>query len=155
MKTLKEILLMCIVCSFILLGCKKDCDDHNECVVKNENLKMGGNQEVPANESGATGTLKVVYDKCNNMLEFTVTWKNLTGNPAGAHIHGPAAKGVNASVKYNFSALIPKTTSGTYTNSVKVDGVALSENDLLNGMYYVNIHTPNFPGGEIRGQIEF
>jgi hypothetical protein len=36
-----------------------------------------------------------------------------------------------------------------------VDGVAVREEDLLNGMYYINIHTATYPGGEIRGQIVF
>ena len=153
MKTSKRILLFCIVCSFILFGCKKNCD--NPCVVKKENLKMSGKQEVPARESNASGNITISYNKCENILKYTVTWKNLTGAPVGAHIHGPAARGVNASIKHDFAALIPKTTSGTFTNEVKVDGIAIVEDSLLQGLYYINIHTPKFPGGEIRGQLEF
>lgn len=63
--------------------------------------------------------------------------------------------GVNASVKYDFSAAIPKVTSGTFTDTVLLDNVALIKASLLQDMYYVNIHTATYPGGEIRGQIDF
>ncbi len=139
--------------TFLLVSCKKDCD--NQCVVKKDKLELSGQQEVPLNKSGASGKMAVTFDRCSNMLKFNVTWKDLTGAPVGAHIHGPASKGVNASVKVDLSALIPKTASGTFKHEVKVDGVALTEDNLMNGLYYINIHTAQYPGGEIRGQIEF
>lgn len=153
MKTSKTILFSSVVFSFILMACQKDCD--NQCVVKKNNLEMSSNQEVPTNKSMASGKISITYDKCSNMLKYTITWKNLSGAPVGAHIHGPASRGVNASVKHDFAALIPKTPSGTFTNEVKVDGVAIVEESLLLGMYYINIHTAQYPGGEIRGQLEF
>lgn len=153
MKTSKTILFSSIVFSFILMACQKDCA--NQCVVKKNNLEMSSNQEVPTNKSMASGKISITYDKCSNMLKYTITWKNLTGAPVAAHIHGPAPRGVNASVKHDFAALIPKTPSGTFTNEVKVDGVAIVEESLLLGMYYINIHTAQYPGGEIRGQLEF
>ena len=52
--------------------------------------------------------------------------------------------------RYQFTA-----TSGSFTDSVKVDGSAIKEDSLLSGLYYINIHTPKNPGGEIRGQITF
>jgi hypothetical protein len=36
-----------------------------------------------------------------------------------------------------------------------VDGVKIKETELLNGLYYFNIHNILHPAGEIRGQIEF
>jgi hypothetical protein len=101
------------------------------------------------------GKLNVSFDTCNNLLRFTITWMELSGNPVGAHIHGIASMGVNASVKYDFSAAIPKVTSGTFTDTVLLDNVALIKASLLQDMYYVNIHTATYPGGEIRGQIDF
>ena len=95
------------------------------------------------------------YNKKTKVLTYKVLWVDLTGNPVGSHIHGEAAKGVNASIKHDFTALIPKATSGTYKGAVVVDEVAIKQAGLLSGLYYVNIHTATFPGGEIRGQIEF
>lgn len=152
MKNFKHIFVLIAICSVSLFSCKKHDQD---CVKKNHGLPMSGAQEVPARETAATGKIKVSYNKCDKMLTFTVDWKNLTADPVGSHIHGTAAKGVNAPVQYNFTSLIPKATSGTFTNSVMVDGITIKEDSLLAGFYYLNIHTPKFPGGEIRGQIEF
>jgi hypothetical protein len=153
MKISKKILLLVAICSLALFACKKDCKDR--CVITKSGLPMSGDQEVPVRQTNAYGKIKISYNKCENILEYTVSWNDLTGLPVGAHIHGTASRGVNAPIKHDFAALIPKATSGTFTNSVKVDGIAIKEDSLLAGFYYINIHTPKFPGGEIRGQIEF
>ena len=155
MKTFKDIFLFLAICSITLFACKKHCKDDDDCVkVKNE-VALTGAQEVPPKETDAHGTVNISYNKCDKILKYTISWMNLTGEPIGSHIHGPAPRGVNASIKHDFTALIPKVTSGTFTNSVTVDGIAIKEDSLLAGYYYFNIHTPKFPGGEIRGQIEF
>ncbi len=155
MKTLKNLFLFLAVCSLTLFACKKDCEDDDNCVKIKNGIPITGAQEVPPKETNAYGTANVSYNKCNKILKYTISWNNLTGEPVGSHIHGTALRGVNAPVVHAFTDLIPKTTSGTFTNSVMVDGIAIKEDSLLAGFYYFNIHTPKFPGGEIRGQIEF
>lgn len=153
MKTFKHFFVVAVICSLTLFACKKDCNDH--CIIIKKGLPMNGSQEVPAKKTAASGKLDVSYDRCEKKLTFTISWKHLTGEPVGSHIHGTAPKGVNAPVKYNFTNLIPKATSGTFTNTVMVDGMAIKEDSLLAGFYYINIHTPSNPAGEIRAQIEF
>ncbi len=157
MKTFNNIFLFVAICSFTLFGCKKQhCkDDDDNCVKIKNGIALTGAQEVPPKETDAHGTAKISYNKCDKVLTYTISWTHLTGEPIGSHIHGTAPKGVNAPIKHDFTTLIPKTTSGTFTNSVNVDGIAIKEDSLLAGYYYFNIHTPKFPGGEIRGQIEF
>lgn len=145
--------LMTMITAFV--ACDKDDDDKNDNIVAKSGLAITGAQEVPAKTSSATGTLDVSYDKSTKMLSFTVNFQSLTGNPSGAHIHGTAARGSNAGIKYDFHSIFPVATSGKFINTVLVDGVKLKEDSLLAGFYYVNIHTPTNPGGEIRGQIEF
>jgi len=116
-------------------------------------LPLSGLQEVPQRETRGSGNMKITYNKCTKELTYEVSWKNLSGNIQGSHIHGTAAKGVNAGVKHDFTALISKTTAGDFTNTIKIDGIAIKEDSLLKGFYYFNLHTPKFPGGEIRGQI--
>lgn len=116
---------------------------------------MSASQEVPVNTSKGTGTLDVWYNKTSHSLKYTVNWSGLTDKPTMAHIHGPAAKGVNAGVRHDLTGVLVKEKAGSFTDSVTVDGNAIKEDSLLNGFYYINIHTPKNPGGEIRGQIEF
>ena len=153
MKHFKPIFLLVAFCSFALLSCKKDCLDH--CTVTKKDIRLDGRQEVPARDTRAKGKAEVTYNKCDKTLTYSISWSNLTGVPTGAHIHGPAPRGQNASIKHDFFNLIPKTSSGTFTNSVKLDDTAIKEDSLLGGYYYFNFHSAKFPGGEIRGQIEF
>lgn len=159
MKALKTLLLI-LVASSLLTACHKiDLKDLLDKGPKHEisrsGLEVSGSQEVPARTTPATGKLDVTYNKKTKVLTYKVTWNNLTAVPTGSHIHGEAPRGVSTGIKHDFTALLPKAVSGTLTNSVLVDEVAIKEAGLLSGLYYINIHTPTFPGGEIRGQIEF
>ena len=118
-------------------------------------IALGADQEVPVNDSKATGSADISYNKGTQMLTYKVTYSGLTGKPTMAHIHGTALKGANAGVKQDLSGILVKETSGSFTDSVKVDGAKIKEDSLLSGFYYINIHTPKNPGGEIRGQITF
>lgn len=156
MRKFKHILVSTVISSFVFLSActKEDCEDDKNVYTK-KGLDLSGSQEVPVRDTKAYGKADVSYDKKTKMLKYDIAWFNLTGNPTGAHIHGTAPRGVNAAIKHDFFSLIPKTVSGTFSNSVMVDGVAIKEDSLLLGFYYFNIHTPTYPGGEIRGQIEF
>ena len=162
MKALKSIVVL-FVLSSVFAGCEKWKDlihpekekEKEKTVYAAANLPMSGLQEVPQRETLASGTFDANYDKTTKLLKYTVRWNQLTGTPTGSHIHGVAARGVNAGIKHDFFAAFPKTVSGTFSNSVMVDGVAIKEDSLLLGFYYFNIHSGQFPGGEIRGQIEF
>ena len=161
MKSLKTLAVF-VVLSSLLGGCEKWKDIYHKDKKKEDkylyvakNLPMTGSQEVPQKTTPAEGLFDVDYDKRDGYMHFTLRWAKLTGTPTGAHIHGPAARGANAGIKNDFFGIFPKTTSGVFTHSVFVDGIAIKEDSLLKGYYYFNIHTPTNPGGEIRGQIEF
>lgn len=146
-------ILTAVVVPMLIASCIQD---HNvPSIVSRRGIPLSPDQEVPAKTVPGTGTADVSYDKTTKVLSYTLTWNNLTGDATGAHIHGPAPRGVNATIKHDFFNLISKTPSGTFSNSTVVDGVLLTEDNLLNGQYYFNMHTMVNPGGEIRGQIEF
>lgn len=148
--------IRCIVPMLLMVvvwGCTKDHTTND--VVKRLALPLSPDQEVPVKVSPGSGMADVYYNKVTHKLNFTLTWKNITDIPTGAHIHGPAARGATAGVKFDFFDAFPKTTSGTFSSEALVDGTKIDEAQLLAGMYYFNIHTKNNPAGEIRGQIEF
>lgn len=140
-----------LVCCLPAASCKKDKDDN---LYSAKNAPMSGAQEFPAVTTSATGSFDISYNRDSKVLNITVRWQGLSGPVTLSHIHGPAAKGANAGVLQNFTDIIPKTESGTFSTSFTLNGTNQKEEDLLAGKWYVNIHTAAHPGGEIRGQIE-
>jgi hypothetical protein len=149
-----------IIIAFIitLAACRRDDVEHENLYMKT-NIVMSGAQEVPANPSSAIGSMDVSSSRLSRLL---------------MHIHGLAPVGFSAGVFQNIvtpsgglfaqktGSRFTYTKSGTISGTLFIDGTAIKEVDLLNGMYYMNIHTnginPNggtYGGGEIRGQIKF
>jgi hypothetical protein len=103
-------------------------------------------QEVPLNTSPATGLGCYSYDPGSGMLSYDISFSGLVGTETVAHFHGPAPPGINAGVQFPLPVGSPKIGSvGPLTAS--------QLSDLENGLWYVNIHTTVYPGGEIRGQV--
>ena len=107
---------------------------------------MNGASEVPANASAFTGSATLIFNTTTKIFTITVT-HNVT-TPTAGHVHGPAAAGVNAAVLFPFTP--PPVSPVNYTSAALT---AAQEADLNANLYYVNIHTAAFPGGEIRGQL--
>lgn len=105
--------------------------------------QIDGAQEVPANASAATGWGTFVIDTSANTLDYHIV-HNLAAETL-AHIHGVANYGVSAGVLHTLPPGSPKVGTWNYMES--------QEQAILRGLTYVNIHSPAFPAGEIRGQI--
>jgi Cu/Zn superoxide dismutase len=105
-----------------------------------------GTQEVPPNNSRAAGVGMFAIDTAGNSLGFDIRHKALV-NEQAAHIHGFAGRGEEGGVL--FALPVGERKLGTWNYS------ANQEDNILAGLTYVNMHTINFGGGEIRGQIEF
>lgn len=128
---------------------------------------MNGAGEVPANATTGSGTFTGMLDTSTNIFTYDLTFTGLTSNVNNGHIHGPAAAGVNAGTTVNFNTLAGATFSfGAQAGAghgvvlltpatqitATVNGDSLKKL-LFAGLTYVNIHTVNNGGGEIRGQI--
>ncbi len=107
---------------------------------------IDGNQEVPPVPTAATGQGLYILNDVLGVLEFEITFQNLSSPENAAHFHGPAPAGASAGVLFNLPAGSPKL--GTWPVNATQIG------HLLNGLVYANIHTNLWPGGEIRGQLE-
>jgi|GEM_PF-4482300 len=117
------------------------------------NVTLNAAQEVqtPPVNSPATGTSTVCIDQ-NGTVHYTVSFSGLTSGLTAAHFHGPADPGVNAGVIVGLnSGPVTGQTSGTMTGTISPNGALIGA--LQTGRAYINIHTSNFPNGEIRGQV--
>ncbi|HEX8699067.1 MAG TPA: CHRD domain-containing protein [Myxococcaceae bacterium] len=138
------------------------------CVATVALAACGGSTELTATLSGeaqkpaavntpATGSAKVTVD--GSKLSISGSFKDLSSNTAGAHIHGPTdANGVGP-VFCHLS--VPTGNSGSIgadgPTSPKCSDKELSDTDISNfeaGKFYVNIHSANFKDGEIRGDLK-
>lgn len=106
-------------------------------------------QEVPSNASTATGYARVFLNETTGMVTFTVVFSGLSSTQTGAHIHAPGVVGVNGGVIITLGT--PGGTSGTITGSAAISPTQIAQ--LRSNQAYVNIHSMNNTGGEIRGQL--
>jgi hypothetical protein len=137
--------------------------------------RLDGYQEVPsAISTPARGFFTARHVARTGMLEYKLTYQDLSADVTQAHIHfgRPAvAGGIMVFLCSNLSSpprptpacpLREGTVSGALTAAdvlaINSQGIAEGEFDelilaLRNGAGYVNVHTTAFPGGEIRGDI--
>ncbi len=106
---------------------------------------LDGGQEVPAVATGATGFALFNIDPVANNLSYYINYGGLGSAETAAHFHGTALPGTNAGVLFPLPAGSPKVGTWNYPEA--------QEQNILDGMLYVNIHTVVNGGGEIRGQI--
>lgn len=108
---------------------------------------LSGASEVPPVQSQGSGAAAVNANPATKGVSWSVTYSGLSGPPAAAHIHCGAAAGANAGVAVDLGKNLasPIQGSGTMTDAQMAD--------LQAGKCYVNIHTANNKGGELRGQL--
>jgi len=115
--------------------------------------KLTGLQEAPTPViTRATGTGAFVLADGGNELTYQVTYASLSSNFAAAHFHNAPA-GASAGVVRNIS-FNGNTAAGSWKSSDAAQPLSATLlTELLGGRLYVNIHSANFGGGEIRGQV--
>lgn len=158
----------------LLSGAMVACDDDGVDDDEDFDANLTSAAEVTTNplvgNPTATGTANIVLE--DRVLTVTVTVSgNLTSNVTMAHIHGPASTTANAGIILDFvPSMQTVINAGTRTGQIvsasfDLDALTVSANGVLRvdadqliefmrtGQAYVNVHTQNNPGGEIRGQI--
>jgi Cu/Zn superoxide dismutase len=115
---------------------------------KSLHATLSAAQEVPPTKSSGAGTADFTLDPSTKQLSWKISYSGLTGDATAAHIHGPAAPGAKAGVVVN---LAPSGLKNPIEGSTTLTDAQVG--DLTSGKDYVNIHTAQNKGGEIRGQI--
>lgn len=134
--------------------------------------RLTGFGEVLPKLADGTGRFTGTLSDDKKSISWTISWQNLTGPAQAAHIHFGQTQ-VNGNVVVFFCGgggrpACPDgpghsgTVTGTWTAAdiLAVPAQNVSAGDFagfqrfLNAHEgYANIHTPLFPGGEIRGQV--
>ena len=109
--------------------------------------QAGTNGGFGSGSGNGSGTISGTYDDVTNLLDYQLTWENLSSSVTNIHFHvAPpgSSGGVDLGVPSPWAS--PQAGTGITLN-------ATQEANLLAGNWYVNVHTSNFGGGEIRGQV--
>lgn len=107
----------------------------------------GTNERPTAVVTGGGGTVTATLRE--NTLTVEGTFSNLSGAATAAHIHGAVNSEGVAGVL--FPLTVPLDRSGAISGTATLTNEQIAQ--LRDGLMYVNVHTPAYPGGEIRGQL--
>jgi len=136
------------------------------------NFYVGGDQEVPPNDSDATGAGQLLYDTDTqtfsiDLVIFGIELDDLLGvgpNSSPIHIHNAPAgsngpividlgflddfEDFGLGIRYSVSDQLFGGTYGDITSDPNDNQAALFAGEL-----YVNVHTVDYASGEVRGQL--
>ena len=137
---------------------------------QNFGARLTGEDEVPARETPAQGQA-TFHLNSDGTIDYHLVASNID-NVTAAHIHCSAEEDGTAPAIVNLATTHPGNSDGINSRGT-FDGDAFRCNDgktviqaMRAGLAYVNVHTSDgnndepvgpagdFPGGEIRGQIE-
>jgi hypothetical protein len=110
-------------------------------------------QENPPTGAAGTGTAVMFYDVGTNKFDLIVSITGMTNTATASHIH-EAPAGSNGGVVTNLGGEAVYTRSGN-TLTATFRGITHGGDrlKLLQGGAYYNIHSAQFTGGEVRGQL--
>ena len=129
-------------------------------------VELTGAAEPQGGDPNATGTATVTINPGQEMVCYSISWANASGEDAdptndavwGGHIHN-APVGVNGGIFVHLFGGPPAEMNTNFgTTASTSDCVAHERADLLEilrapELYYVNLHSNEYPGGIIRGQL--
>ncbi|MFD3001822.1 CHRD domain-containing protein [Pontibacter toksunensis] len=146
-------MLLCLM--FVFCSCDDD-DEMPSNEIGFNDITLTGAAEVQTNPvvTDGEGVLDAIYNKDTNVLTYTVTWE--LGKPddktTGMHFHGPATRTESAGVIIPIM-LNSDAPMGNITGQTRALTQA-EEEQLLSGLWYLNIHSTTYPQGELRGQLD-
>ena len=128
-----------------------------------------GVNETPSVSTPATGRLRAVIDEDSGLITFTLSYEGLTAAPLFAHIHfgerhvaggvmvffcggggKPACPAAPAEIT---GSIMAENVIGPAAQGISAGEFAKVLAAIRSGASYANVHTTNFPTGEIRGQV--
>lgn len=111
--------------------------------------QLRGDMEVPPVDTGARGEAEVLVDTTTREIRWKIRFEDLSTPLSATHFHGPAATNGNAPILVPIASKLDR--SGAVEGKATVNEQQIQ--DMLAGRWYINVHTPKHPSGEIRGQL--
>jgi hypothetical protein len=128
----------------------------------------GANEVPPINSSGTADFDMTIRAGVNN---FSLSFADLPSPLSSAHLHFAPSKVAGGVMIFlcggGGQPACPATTSGNITGKITAanvtgptgQGIAVGDLDsaleaVRDGLSYANMHTTNFPGGKIRGNVQ-
>ena len=112
-------------------------------------IPLNNEQETTGATGGGSGFFSYTID--GTELCYTLEVRSLTAAPVAAHIH-IGSRHVPGPVRIPLVPPSSATGSVSTCTTASADDLAAIAADP--SAWYVNVHTPSFPGGEIRGQLK-
>jgi hypothetical protein len=131
---------------------------------------LAGANETPPVASPATGSMTVTLS--GDLLSVIVNFSGLTSPDTASHIHCCGPVGVAEPIAVPFTTFPTGLTAGSFSSSYNLTDIGVYSAAFLTanggtaasaeaafiaglngGQSYGNVHSANFPGGEIRGQL--
>jgi len=115
--------------------------------------ELSGANEVPARNTPATGVASIIYNPGTKIISVHVEVEDFANLVTGSHIHvapvgvaGPVTLGLGGEAAYGRTGT---SLVGDFLNRTW----PAASLPLLTAGAYINLHSAQYPGGEIRGQI--
>lgn len=113
---------------------------------------LTGSQERPPTTTNGWGNATFTLDPTHTNITVTITVANLISSITGAHIHekssgsdtGPIVEGFTPTLSFN---------NGKLSGTMPIDPAVAARLIANPSNFYANVHTQQFPGGAIRGDI--
>ena len=142
MAPMRPLPMMVLIGALALAGCA------GRPAVRTFHVDLSASHEVPPADSNGSGKADLTLDPATRQLTWKISFGGLSSDVTAAHIHGPARPGDSAGVLLDLAP-------GSIRNPIE-GSATLSDADidyLMLARCYVNLHTTQYKGGEIRGQI--
>jgi hypothetical protein len=143
---------MLLVVGLVGGACKKGTD--NATIFR---AQLSPANEIPAHSTGATGAAGLSFE--NGVVSYSIEVHGIS-DITQSHIHSGNAT-VNGPVRvFLFRGPLSGPSEGVLVEgsftAADVTGVTFDEliSQMRSGDAYVNVHTSQFPGGEMRGQVQ-
>jgi len=111
---------------------------------------LTGDQEVPAVDTEGTGTGDFMLDEQSGVMSYSVMFAGLSGPVTAAHFH-EAPPGENGGIIIDLTGDFTGDDDGFVQGTATFTEAQIAA--LGDGNVYINLHTEENPGGEIRGQL--